>query len=327
MNIDCVTRNPGYPIQPDWRTRWRGTMQIMKRLLVSGCLSLLFFAGPGMAADTRALLAKQEAGTASQAVKASRWSKLNPNKLQLRSDAVLVLDRNGAEVYARHVNDPRPIASITKLMTAMVILDSGLDLQERITITKDDRDLIQLTGSRLRQGAVLTRKQLLQLALMSSANRAANALARTWPGGKAAFVAAMNKKAAALGMRASHFRDPAGLDPGNVASARDAARMVRAATAYPLIRHATTTRSASVRPWKRRGELRFVNTNPLVRKGNWDIQLSKTGYINESGRCLVMQAEVDDQPLTIVLLDSFGKLTPYGDSSRIRKWIESASDL
>ena len=276
-----------------------------------------------MAADVSVQLAELQAGKSSQVATAPRWSALNPKKLKLRSDAVLVLDQDGAEVYSRHVSDPRPIASITKLMTAMVILDSGLDLQEKITITRDDRDLIQLTGSRLQSGAVLTRKQLLQLALMSSENRAASALASSWPGGKAAFVEAMNKKAAALGMQSSHFKDPAGLDPGNVASARDTARMARAAISYPLIRKATTTRSASVRPYKGRGELVFNNTNPLVRKGSWDIQLSKTGYINESGRCLVMQAEIDDQPLTIVLLDSFGKLTPFGDSNRIRKWIES----
>ncbi|MGB5539915.1 MAG: serine hydrolase [Gammaproteobacteria bacterium] len=268
-------------------------------------------------------LAKLEDGTPSQSMTAPAWSTLNPKRLQLKSDAVLVLDQHGAEVYSRHESEPRPIASITKLMTAMVILDSDLDLQEKITITKDDRDLIQLTGSRLQSDAVLTRKQLLQLALMSSENRAANALARTWPGGKAAFVEAMNKKADALGMQASHFKDPAGLDPGNVASARDTASMVRAAMSYPLIRNATTTRSATVRPYKGRGELRFSNTNPLVRKGNWDIQLSKTGYLNESGRCLVMQAEIDDEPLTIVLLDSFGKLTPFGDSNRLRQWIES----
>jgi len=296
----------------------------MKTLLVPGCLSLILFAGPGNAADATVQLAELEAGTSSQAVAAPRWRALNPKKLQLRSDAVLVLDQHGEEVYSRHVSDPRPIASITKLMTAMVILDSGLDLQEKITITREDRDLIQLTGSRLQPGAVLTRKQLLQLALMSSENRAANALASSWPEGKAAFVEAMNNKAAALGMQASHFKDPAGLDPGNVASARDTARMVRAAMSYPLIRHATTTRSATVRPYRGRGELVFNNTNPLVRKGSWDIQLSKTGYINESGRCLVMQAEIDDQPLTIVLLDSFGKLTPFGDSNRIRKWIESS---
>ena len=293
----------------------------MKTLL--SFLSLIFFAGPGSAADTTVQLAGLEASTSSQVVTAPRWSALNPNKLKLKSAAVLVLDQNGEEVYSRHVSDPRPIASITKLMMAMVILDSDLDLQEKITITKDDRDLIQLTGSRLQSGAVLTRKQLLQLALMSSENRAANALARTWPEGKAAFVEAMNKKADALGMQTSHFKDPAGLDPGNVASARDTARMVRAAMSYPLIRNATTTRSATVRPYKGRGELTFTNTNRLLRNKTWDIQLSKTGYINESGRSLVMQAEIDDQPLTIVLLDSFGKLTPFGDSNRIRKWIES----
>lgn len=298
---------------------------MMKCLFVTGCLTLMLLAGPGFAADTAVQLAGLESGKSAQAVAASRWHGLNPKKLQLRSDAVLVLDRHGAEVYSRHESDPRPIASITKLMTAMVILDSGLDLDEKITITKDDRDLIQLTGSRLQSGAVLTRRQLLQLALMSSENRAAIALAGSWPEGKAAFVAAMNEKAAALGMQSSHFRDPAGLDPGNVASARDAALMVRAALSYPLIRKATTTRTATVRPYKGRGELRFANTNPLVRKGSWDIQLSKTGYINESGRCLVMQAEIEDEPFTIVLLDSFGKLTPFGDSNRLRKWIEGGS--
>jgi len=278
-----------------------------------------------MAADDPGQLAKLELSAASQTMTAPHWSALNPNKLKLKSAAVLVLDQNGEEVYSRHVSEPRPIASITKLMTAMVILDSDLDLQEKVSITKDDRDLIQMTGSRLKYGAVLTRKQLLQLALMSSENRAANALARTWPGGKAAFVEAMNNKADMLGMQSSHFKDPAGLDPGNVASARDTATMVRAAMSYPLIRNATTTRSATVRPYRGRGELTFNNTNRLLRNKTWDIQLSKTGYINESGRCLVMQAEIDDQPLTIVLLDSFGRLTPFGDSNRIRKWIEAGS--
>ncbi len=210
-------------------------------------------------------------------------------------------------------------------MTAMVILDSDLDLQANITITKEDRDLIQQTGSRLKYGATLTRKQLLQLALMSSENRAANALARTWPQGKAAFVSAMNKKADDLGMQASHFSDPAGLDPGNIASARDTASMVRAAMSYPVIRTASTTRSARVRPYQNRGALKFTNTNRLLKNKDWDIRLSKTGYLNESGRCLVMQAEIGAQSLTIVLLDSFGKLTPFGDSNRIRKWIESDS--
>jgi len=301
-------------------------MLIMKHFLLTSCLTLIFFAGTEIAADTPAQLAKLDlASTSSQTITAPHWNTLNPKKLKLKSAAVLVLDQNGEEVYSKHVSEPRPIASITKLMAAMVILDSDLNLQEKIAITKDDRDLIQLTGSRLKYGAVLTRKQLLQLALMSSENRAANALARTWPQGKAAFVAAMNKKAEALGMQTSHFNDPAGLDPGNVASAHDTALMVRAAMSYPLIRNATTTRSASVRPYKDRGELRFNNTNRLLKNKSWDIQLSKTGYLNESGRCLVMQTEIDDQPLTIVLLNSFGKLTPFGDSNRIRKWIESGS--
>ncbi|MDX2456157.1 MAG: serine hydrolase [Gammaproteobacteria bacterium] len=298
----------------------------MKSFLLPSCLSLIFFAGTGIAADPTVQLAKLElSSTTTQTITAPHWNTLNPKILKLKSAAVLVLDKNGEEVYSKHVNEPRPIASITKLMTAMVTLDSDLNLQEKIAITKDDRDLIKLTGSRLKYGAVLTRKQMLQLALMSSENRAANALARTWPQGKAAFVAAMNKKADALGMQASHFNDPAGLDPGNVASARDTARMVRAAMSYPLIRTATTARSARVRPYKDRGELSFNNTNRLLKNKTWDIQLSKTGYLNESGRCLVMQTEIDDQPLTIVLLNSFGKLTPFGDSNRIRKWIESGS--
>jgi len=296
----------------------------MKTLLLPSFLSLIFFAATCIAADTPVQLAKLEpASTGMQTITAAHWNTLNPKNLKLKSAAVLVLDQYGKEVYSKHVGEPRPIASITKLMTAMVVLDSDLDLQEKIAITKDDRDLIQLTGSRLKYGAALTRKQMLQLALMSSENRAANALARTWPQGKAAFVAAMNKKARTLGMHASHFNDPAGLDPGNVASAHDTALMVRAAMSYPLIRNATTTRSARVRPYKDRGELRFNNTNRLLKNKTWDIQLSKTGYLNESGRCLVMQAEIDDQPLTIVLLNSYGKLTPFGDSNRIRKWIES----
>ena len=218
---------------------------------------------------------------------------------------------------------PLPIASITKLMTAMVILDASLPMDEKITIAKADRDLIQLTASRLETGARLTRDQMLRLALMASVNKAANALARTWPAGEKAFIQAMNRKAKKLGMKSSQFADPAGLDPGNIASAQDLAKMVHAALKYPLIREATTTRSLEVRPYKRRGELRYVNTNRLMKNKKWTIEVSKTGYLNEAGRCLVMQVEIANQPMVIVLLNSFGKLTPYGDSSRIRKWIEA----
>jgi D-alanyl-D-alanine endopeptidase (penicillin-binding protein 7) len=250
------------------------------------------------------------------------WQSLNPKKLKLQSAAVLVVDENGNEVYAKHVDEPRPIASITKLMTAMVILDGSLPLQERITIVKEDRDLIQLTGSRLQYGATLTREQLLRLALMSSENRAANALARTWPGGRSAFVQAMNRKAGSLGMQSSHFTGPAGLDPGNVASARDVEKMVHASLAYPLIREATTTRTISVYPYKGRGPVRYSNTNRLLKNDAWSIQVSKTGYLNEAGRCLAMQVEIADRTLVIVLLNAYGKLTTFGDSNRIRKWIE-----
>ncbi len=251
------------------------------------------------------------------------WQALNPRKLKLKSASALVIDDSGNDVYSKAVSEPVPIASITKLMTAMVVLDGKLDMDEKIVITKDDRDLIQLTGSRLKYGATLKRKEMLQLALMSSENRAANALGRTWPGGMQEFVKAMNRKASSLGMNSSQFADPAGLDPGNVASAKDVATMVRAAMRYPEIRKATTTRTASVYPYKDRGDLRYSNTNRLLKNKNWDIQLSKTGYLNEAGRCLVMHTEIAEEPLTIVLLNSFGKLTPFGDSNRIRKWIES----
>jgi D-alanyl-D-alanine endopeptidase (penicillin-binding protein 7) len=264
----------------------------------------------------------QPAETASR----NPWDALDPDKLKLRSAAALIMDPEGNIVYAKHEDEPRPIASITKLITAMVILDSELALHERITITGADRDHLKQTGSRLRFGSTLSREQLLRLMLMASENRAALALARTYPGGRTAFVAAMNEKAGALGMHESRFADPAGLNPRNVASARDVATMVRAALDYPLIREATTTRTASVRPFAGMGKLRFGNTNRLLRNQAWDIQLSKTGYINEAGRCLTMQAAIADQPLVIVLLDSFGKLTPFGDSNRIRKWIEQGID-
>jgi D-alanyl-D-alanine endopeptidase (penicillin-binding protein 7) len=291
------------------------------------CLSTTLLVAATVAADAPLQLAKLDPVSRSgHSGTTDTWSELNPKKLDLRSAAALVVDRHGNEVYTKQGDKALPIASITKLMTAMVILDSSLSMDEPIKIKKEDRDLIQLTGSRLKYGATLPRRQMLQLALMASENRAANALGRTWPGGKKAFVNAMNKKARSLDMQSARFADPAGLDPGNVASARDLVKMVQAASAYPVIRKATTTKSISVRPYKRRGELRYVNTNRLLKNKSWTIQLSKTGYLNEAGRCLTMQAKIADEPLVIVLLNSFGKLTPYGDSNRIRKWIESGID-
>ena len=252
------------------------------------------------------------------------WEQLNPKGLKLKSTSAIIVDRFGNEVYAKRVDEPRPVASITKLMTAMVILDSPISLQEPIRITKNDRDLLRLTGSRLKYGATLTREELVRLALMSSENRAASALARTFPGGREAFIQEMNRKAQILGMNQSRFADPAGLDAGNIASARDLVKLVEAARQYPLIREATTTRSTSVHPYKDRGPLNYYNTNRLLKNEIWEIGLSKTGYINESGRCLVMWADIVGESLVIVLLDSFGKLTPFGDSNRIRKWIEGS---
>jgi D-alanyl-D-alanine endopeptidase (penicillin-binding protein 7) len=251
------------------------------------------------------------------------WQELDTRKLQLRSKAALIVDRYGNIIFEREADTPVPIASVTKLMTAMVILDSGLSLSEKITITKDDRDLIRLTGSRLKYGATLSRRELLKVTLMASENRAAAALARTYPGGSEAFVDAMNTKARAIGMQQSRFADAAGLDAANVASPNDLARLVFAAMEYPLIREATTTRRLEVRPYKKLGPLRYGNTNRLLRNERWAIQLGKTGYINEAGRCLVMHTELHGTPTVMVLLNSFGKLTPFGDANRVRKWVES----
>lgn len=251
------------------------------------------------------------------------WSDLDGQKLKLHSASVLIIDKAGNEIYSKQSRRSSPIGSITKLMTAMIILDAKLSLDEKIPITRQDRDLVKLTGSRLKYGATLSRGELLNLALMASENRAASALARTYPGGTEAFVEAMNSKAQALGMTQSQFTDPAGLAADNVASPHDLALMVHAASRYPEIEAATTRLKMDVRPYPKRGALTFGNTNRLLKNRAWEISLSKTGYINEAGRCLVMQAEMKGKELIIVLLNSFGKLTPFGDANRIRKWIDS----
>jgi len=246
----------------------------------------------------------------------------NPN---LRSASAFVVNAQGQVIYGKDIDTVRPIASITKLMTAMVILDSGLDLNEKITVTKEDRDLVQLTGSRLEYGASLPRREMILLAIMSSENRAATALGRNFPGGMTAFVSEMNKRAVKLGMSNSHFADPAGLKVENQSTARDLITMVTAAQKYPLIKKASTTTRIEVRPYAKRGPLVYGNTNRLLKNKTWDIELSKTGYINEAGRCLVMQANIEGEQVSIVLLNSFGKLTPFGDSNRLRKWMLAGS--
>ena len=246
-------------------------------------------------------------------------------KVKLRSASVMVADADTGEiVYDKNSDAIVSIASITKLMTAMVTIDRGLDLEQRVVLSREDMDHIKGTRSRLRPGAVLTRSELLLLALMASENRAAAALGRTYPEGKQAFVAAMNRKAAELGMSDSHFVDPTGLYPGNVSSARDLVKLVNAAHGYELIREYSTRERAVVTVYNRR--LSFHNTNGLVRNSHWDIGLSKTGYISEAGRCLVMRVRMASKDLIVVLLDSWGKQSRIGDANRIRKWLESASN-
>lgn len=247
-------------------------------------------------------------------------------ELRLASSKALILNQETGEVlYAKSTDQPTPIASVTKLMTAMVVLDAHQPLDEPITISEADVDTLKGSGSRLRVGTTLTRGEMLQLALMSSENRAASALGHAYPGGYGAFVAAMNAKAAQLGMTRSHFVEATGLSSENVSTAEDLAKMVKAAYQYPEIRQVSTATSYEVPVPGHRRPLEFRNTNVLVRNSDWQIGLSKTGYINESGRCLVMQAEIAEQPLIIVLLDSWGKYTRIGDAQRIRKWIESNS--
>jgi serine-type D-Ala-D-Ala endopeptidase (penicillin-binding protein 7) len=244
------------------------------------------------------------------------------DKVFLRSAVVLVQDAaSGETLYAKNQGAILPIASITKLMTAMVMLDAKLDLAQRVVISGEDQDTIKGTHSRLRPGTVLTRSDLLLLALMSSENRAAFSLARTYPGGTEPFVAAMNAKARALGMNDSHFVDPTGLSSSNVSSAQDLARLVAAAHEYPLIRQYSTRESATVSAFGR--PLDYRNTNGLVRSAQWDIGLSKTGYISEAGRCLVMHVRMASREVIVVLLDSWGKFSRIGDANRIKKWLEA----
>ena len=243
--------------------------------------------------------------------------------LQLASSKALIINQNTGEViFAKNTNLATPIASITKLMTAMVMLDANQSLDDEIYVSEEDVDYLKGTSSRLAVGTGLSRSDMLQLALMSSENRAASALAHNFPGGIVAFVKAMNLKAVELGLAHTHFADPTGLDSKNVSTAEDLAKMVKAAFQYPEIRLASTSPSHEVHLQGRAYPVNFVNSNGLVRAGEWQIGLSKTGFINEAGRCLVMQAIIAGEPMIIVLLDSNGKMTRIGDAKRIRKWIE-----
>ena len=240
--------------------------------------------------------------------------------LDLKSSVALVIDQDTNEVlFSKNPGAVLPIASITKLMTGLVVSEAHQSLDEIITISQDDIDTEKGSRSRLAVGTQLTRGAMMHLALMSSENRAANALGRHYPGGLDGFVAAMNRKAAALGMRDTHYVEPTGLSSKNQSSAQDLAMLVKEAYRVPLLRELSTSQEAMVVVGKRK--LQFHSTNGLVRSPQWDIGLQKTGYISEAGRCLVMQAQMAGRKLIMVLLDSTGKYSRMGDAERIRKWV------
>jgi len=252
----------------------------------------------------------------------------DPAKLHLASINAVVVDANAKQsVYAKGADAVTPIASLTKLMTAMVTLDAKLPDDEMIAIGVEDLDFLKGSKSRLLMGAELPRHEMLRLALMSSENRAASSLARTYPGGTPAFVAAMNAKAAELGMAHTRYADSTGLSAQNVSTANDLAILVAAAAEYPQIRDFSTTGSHYVEVQPTGQILGFNNTNNLVKNDKWDIKLSKTGYIREAGKCLVMLATIASKPFVIVLLDSAGKYTRLGDAQRVRHWIETGESL
>jgi serine-type D-Ala-D-Ala endopeptidase (penicillin-binding protein 7) len=242
--------------------------------------------------------------------------------LQLGSGAFAIAHQETGEILVeRRGATVLPIASITKLMTAMVVLDAGQSLSETLTITQADIDTLKGTGSRLSIGTRLTREQMLLLALMSSENRAASALARHYPGGEAAFINAMNVKARLIGLYDTRFHDSTGLNPRNVSSPRDLVRLVSAAAAYPLIREFSTADEGSVRVGSR--VLQYRNSNSLVRSPEWEIGLSKTGFIREAGRCLVMQTWLNGEPVIIVLMNANDRSTRSTDAVRVKQWLEN----
>jgi D-alanyl-D-alanine endopeptidase (penicillin-binding protein 7) len=243
-------------------------------------------------------------------------------KLDVRSSSVIVLDAVDSSIlYSKQAQRVVPIASITKLMTALVVLEAGQPLEEMIELTTGDRRLERTSASRLAVGSRLSRGDLLHLALMSSENSAAHAVARSYPGGLQACIRAMNAKARVLGMKSAHFTDPTGLSSGNVSSAADLAKLVAAAAADPTVRLFSTSASHTVAVGRQL--LEFRNTNNLVTKADWDIMVQKTGYTSDAGQCLVMKTVVRERPVLIVLLNSFGKYTRVADARRIRKWMEA----
>ena len=245
--------------------------------------------------------------------------------LNLKSSVALVIDQDTQEVLiSKNDQAVLPIASLTKLMTGLIVSDANLPMDAMITITQEDVDTEKWSSSRLRVGTSLSRGELLHLALMSSENRAAHALGRTYPGGLVVFTRLMNHKAQLLGMKDTRYVEPTGLSSSNMSSARDLVKLVDAAHQQPLLRELTTSTGHQVSVGNR--VLQFNNTNRLVKNPSWDIGLQKTGYISEAGRCLVMQTKVAGRQLIMIFLDSAGKLSRLGDAERVRHWVESAAN-
>ena len=246
----------------------------------------------------------------------------------LLSSAALILDASsGQPIYAKNANTITPIASITKLMTAMIVLDAQQNMDERLSVDLNDLDYLKASRSRLSIGSELSRREMLQLALMSSENRAASALGRHYPGGLAAAVAAMNAKAKSIGMVNTHYVDTSGLSPENVSTARDLAVLVQTAQRYPLIREYSTQSDQYVQIPTTGQTLHYNNSNALVKSDGWNITLQKTGFIREAGRCVVMLAYIAQRPVVLVLLDSVGKFSRLGDANRIKTWMETGEVL
>lgn len=250
----------------------------------------------------------------------------DPSRLELASVTAMVVDAATNEViYSHHPDRVVPVASISKLVTAMVVLDAEQPLNEMIPVRIEQTRELQNVFSRIRIGSVISRRDMLLMTLMSSENRAAASLAHHYPGGYNSFIAAMNAKARALGMVHTRFVEPTGLSERNVSTARELTLLVRAAAQYPLINELSTTPKKDMRFTKPQYTLAFYNTNPLIHNGDWNIQLHKTGFNNQAGRCLVMLTVINERPLVLVLLDSFGKRSHFGDASRIRQWLATGS--
>ncbi len=294
---------------------------MLNALLLTIITSLPLLAAPAIGPSYRSLPEERQDYIPAELIKRVG----NPNDLFLRSHVAMVYDERDDEIIVkRSATRKMPIASITKLMTAMVVIDGNLPMDELITVRRVDRDTIRYSKTRLPVGTTLSRRDLLIMALVASENRAAFALARTYPGGVESFVQAMNDKARFLGLENTHFADSAGLRNENTSTAEELVKLVRVASQYSLIRNYTTIVKDVVIDDYTGKTIRFSNTNRLIRKADWDISLSKTGFTSDAGNCLVMKITLGNRPLIVVLLNSWGKLSKYGDSNRIKRWILGA---